>query len=147
MSRKSKGRRLMGEMNVVPYIDVMLVLLIIFMVTAPMLQQGITVDLPNVEAAPLDPSLLQDNEALILSVDADGNFYLNLGEDPEAVVDNERVLTVAAAVIRRNPATPVLIKADENANWGRGTLGMALLKQAGASSVGVWTEAVETETL
>jgi biopolymer transport protein TolR len=144
MSRK-KERRLMGEINVVPYIDVMLVLLIIFMITAPLLTQGISVDLPAVGAEPLDPDLLRDNEPLVLSVDREGAFYLNISDDPDAPVDEETVVNMTAAVIRRNAETPVLVKADENVPWGRLARGMVLLTQAGAANVGMITDPLELE--
>ena len=144
MSRK-KERRLMGEINVVPYIDVMLVLLIIFMITAPLLTQGISVDLPAVGAEPLDPDLMRDNEPLVLSVDRDGAFYLNISDDPDAPVDEQTVINATAAVIRRNAETPVLVKADENVPWGRLARGMVLLTQAGAANVGMITDPLEPE--
>jgi biopolymer transport protein TolR len=144
MSRK-KERRLMGEINVVPYIDVMLVLLIIFMITAPLLTQGISVDLPAVGAEPLDPDLLRENEPLVLSVDREGMFYLNISDDPDAPVDEQTVIDTTAAVIRRNAETPVLVKADENVPWGRLARGMVLLTQAGAANVGMITDPLETE--
>jgi biopolymer transport protein TolR len=145
MKRASKNRRLMGHMNVVPYIDVMLVLLIIFMVTAPLLQQGITVDLPEVDSETLDPSLLDDNEVLIVSIDAEGNFYVNLGADPESPVDDESVATTTAAVMRRNPETPVVVKGDQGVNFGRVAYALALLQRAGASGVGILTDPVDVE--
>jgi biopolymer transport protein TolR len=144
MSRK-KERRLMGEINVVPYIDVMLVLLIIFMITAPLLTQGISVDLPAVGAEPLDPDLMRDNEPLVLSVDREGQFYLNVADDPDEPVDEETVVNTTAAVIRRNADTPVLVKADENVPWGRLARGMVLLTQAGAANVGMITDPLEIE--
>jgi biopolymer transport protein TolR len=144
MSRK-KERRLMGEINVVPYIDVMLVLLIIFMITAPLLTQGISVDLPAVGAEPLDPDLLRENEPLVLSVDREGMFYLNISDDPDAPVDEQTVIDTTAAVIRRNAETPVLVKADENVPWGRLARGMVLLTQAGAANVGMITDPLEPE--
>ena len=144
MSRK-KERRLMGEINVVPYIDVMLVLLVIFMITAPLLTEGISVDLPAVGAEPLDPDLMRDNEPLVLSVDREGQFYLNISDDPNAPVDEETVINTTAAVIRRNAETPVLVKADENVPWGRLARGMVLLTQAGAANVGMITDPLEPE--
>jgi biopolymer transport protein TolR len=144
MSRK-KERRLMGEINVVPYIDVMLVLLIIFMITAPLLTQGISVDLPAVGAEPLDPDLLRENEPLVLSVDREGMFYLNVSDDPDAPVDEQTVIDTTAAVIRRNAETPVLVKADENVPWGRLARGMVLLTQAGAANVGMITDPLEPD--
>ena len=143
--RRGKNRRLMGQMNVVPYIDVMLVLLIIFMITAPMLQQGINVDLPDVDSAPLDPEFKQQNEILILSIDAAGAFYLNLGADPETPVDDENVLTTTAAIVRRNPDTPVVIKGDEAVDFGRVAYGLALLQRAGATGIGILTEPIQDE--
>lgn len=132
----------MGQMNVVPYIDVMLVLLIIFMVTAPLMQQGVTVDLPEADAAPLDPDLLTENEMLILSVDASGSYFLNLGENPEAPITPERVLEMAGAVLRVNPETPVAVNGDQSVDYGRVVQGMALLTEAGAASVSLFTDPV-----
>jgi biopolymer transport protein TolR len=143
--KRTKGRRLMGQMNVVPYIDVMLVLLIIFMITAPMLQAGITVDLPEVDAAPLEPDLMRDNEPLILSIDADGRYFVNLGETPDDPIDAQAVLTITSAVIRRNPDTPVLVKADRRVRYESVVEGFLLLKNAGAQKLSVLTDPVETE--
>ena len=142
MSRK---RKLMGEINVVPYIDVMLVLLIIFMVTAPLLTQGITVELPKAAAEPLDPELMQDNEPLVLSIDRDGQLYLNIGDDEEAPIDEPTVVARTAAVLRRNAETPVLVKADQAVSYGRVVTGMVLLQQAGAERIGFITDPPEIE--
>lgn len=143
MSR-GRHRRLMGEINVVPYIDVMLVLLIIFMITAPLLTQGITVDLPAAGAEPLDPDLMRDNEPLVLSIDREGRLFLNVGGDVEAPIDEQTVLARTAAVLRRNAETPVLVKADEAVEYGRVVTGMVLLQQAGAERVGFITDPLET---
>ena len=132
---RNRGRRLMGEINVVPYIDVMLVLLIIFMVTAPMLSAGIQVDLPKAAAEPL-PS---DLEPLVLSIDAGGQLYLNIG-DSRQPQDADRVLEVVAAALRREPGRPVLVKADRAVEYGRVVEGMVLLQQAGAQKVGFATQ-------
>jgi biopolymer transport protein TolR len=125
---------MIGEINVVPYIDVMLVLLIIFMVTAPMLSAGIQVDLPKAAAEPLPPDL----EPLVLSIDAEGSMYLNIGDDKTAQ-DANRVLEVVSAALRREPERPVLVKADRTVEYGRVVEGMALLQQAGAQKVGFAT--------
>jgi biopolymer transport protein TolR len=138
MASTRRNRRLMGEINVVPYIDVMLVLLIIFMVTAPMLSQGIKVDLPQAAAEPIEPD---DLEPLLLSVDAAGEMYLNLG-DPRQALPAERLLEVASAALRREPQRPVLVKADRAVPYGRVVEGMVLLQQAGAKKVGFVTEPV-----
>jgi biopolymer transport protein TolR len=129
--------RLMSEINVVPYIDVMLVLLIIFMITAPLMTQGISVDLPK---APAQPIAADDNEPLVLSVDRQGKFYLNIGDDTGKPIDDATLVERAAAVIRRNPETQVLVKADENVAYGRVVTGAALLTQAGVQKVGFLTE-------
>lgn len=142
MSRK---RKLMAEINVVPYIDVMLVLLIIFMITAPLLTQGITVELPKAAAEPLDPELMRDNEPLVLSIDRDGNLYLNIGDDEEAPIDEPTVVARAAAVLRRNAQTPILVKADQAVSYGRVVTGMVLLQQAGAERIGFITDPPEIE--
>jgi biopolymer transport protein TolR len=145
-TNKTKGkRRLMSEINVVPYIDVMLVLLIIFMITAPLLTQGIQVDLPNAPAQQLDPELLKDNEPLVLSVDREGQFYLNIGDDEDAPVDDATVVERASAVLRRNAQTPVLVKADEAVPYGRVVTGAVLLQQAGATKIGFQTDPDDTD--
>ena len=145
-TNKTKGkRRLMSEINVVPYIDVMLVLLIIFMITAPLLTQGIQVDLPNAAAAQLDPELLKDNEPVVLSVDREGKFYLNIGGDEEASIDEATVLERASAALRRNAQTPVLVKADESVSYGRVVEGAVLLQKAGATKIGFQTDPDDTE--
>ena len=144
--RGGRQRKLMGEINVVPYIDVMLVLLIIFMITAPLLTQGISVDLPQAAAEPLDPSLMQDNEPLVLSIDRDGLLYLNVGDDEEAPIDEQTVLARTAAVLRRNAETPVLVKADQAVPYGRVVTGMVLLQQAGAARIGFVTDPPERLT-
>ena len=133
MTRK---RKLMGDINVVPYIDVMLVLLVIFMVTAPMLSQGIKVDLPKAAAEPIENPEL---DPLILSVDRDGLMFLNIGEQ-ESAKSNDQVLEIVSAVLRREPARPVLVKADEAVAYGRVVEGMVLLQQAGAEKVGFLTK-------
>jgi biopolymer transport protein TolR len=145
MSRSKGKRRLMSEINVVPYIDVMLVLLIIFMITAPLLTQGISVDLPNAPAQPLDPELLKDNEPLVLSVDAEGRYYLNVGDNEDQPIDDATVVERASAVLRRNAQTPVLVQADENVPYGRVVTGAVLLQQSGASKIGFQTDPGDNE--
>jgi biopolymer transport protein TolR len=140
MSMLKGKHRLMSEINVVPYIDVMLVLLIIFMITAPLLTQGISVDLPKAPAEALDPELLKDNEPLVLSVDREGRFYLNIGDNVESPIEDSAIVERVSAVIRRNPATPVLVKGDENVPYGRVVIGAALLQQSGAAKVGFLTD-------
>lgn len=140
MASVSRGRRLMGDINVVPYIDVMLVLLIIFMVTAPMLTQGVKVDLPKAGAEPLDPKMLKDAIPLVLSVDRTGALYLNIGGDPQVALDADTVATRATAALRRNPELPVLVKADSHVEYGSVVRAMVILQKAGAKKVGFITD-------
>src|SRR5687767_2140723 len=133
MAQLHKGRRLMGEINVVPYIDVMLVLLIIFMVTAPLLAQGVKVDLPKASAEPLPPDA---EEPMVLSIDKQGRMYLNVGATPNSPLEEQIVAARATAALRRAPDKPVLLKADEAIPYGRAVDAMVLLQQAGAKKVG-----------
>jgi biopolymer transport protein TolR len=135
-----RGKKLVAEINVVPYIDVMLVLLIIFMITAPMLTQGIKVDLPKAGAEPLPEDMMRKHQPLILSVDAAGRYYLNIGADEESPISEDVVIERVAAVLGREPQTPVLVKADTNVPYGRVVTGMVLLQEAGAEKVGFITD-------
>jgi biopolymer transport protein TolR len=137
MPQGLRGRKLMGEINVVPYIDVMLVLLIIFMITAPLLTQGVKVDLPK---APAEPIEAQRIPPLVLSVDRAGRFYLNVGDKPQAALDDATVSQRAATALSRNPDTQVLVKADNAVAYGRVVQAMVLLQQAGAHKLGFITE-------
>jgi len=130
----------MGEINVVPYIDVMLVLLIIFMITAPLLTQGISVDLPEVGAEPLNPEDLEQNEPLVVSIDRNGLFYLNVGGDPEAPIDEQTLSDRIGAVVRQAPETPVFVKSDRAAFVGQFARAMVIIQRAGASSVNMITD-------
>ena len=135
-----RGRRLMGEINVVPYIDVMLVLLIIFMVTAPLLTQGVKVDLPKAGAEPLPEELLRDHQPLVLSIDRKGQFYISIGANSDQPVDQSVIKERVAAVLRREPKTPVLVKADGGVAYRRVVEGMVLLQEAGAAQIGFVTD-------
>jgi biopolymer transport protein TolR len=136
-----RGRRLMAEINVVPYIDVMLVLLIIFMVTAPLLTQGVKVELPKAGAEPLPD--VKDHKPLILTVDAEGRLYLNIGGKEEEPVSEETVEQRVAAVLRRDAETPILVRADQSVPYGRVVSGMVLLQRSGASQIGFVTDPAE----
>ena len=138
-------RKPVAEMNVVPYIDVMLVLLVIFMVTAPMLNQGVKVDLPQVasEVLPSD----SNQQVLTLSVLADGTYYWNLGEtvdtenQTDSAVSLEQMSEGVTKIIRARPDTIVYIRGDQQANYGVVVTAMAALQQAGVPNVGLITEA------
>ena len=140
MPARLKKRRLMGEINVVPYIDVMLVLLIIFMITAPLLTQGVQVELPDADAAPITPEDLRNREPLVLSVDREGLYYVNVGGDEDQPVDEDTVLKRVQVVLSRDAQTPVLVKADERVPYGRVVQGMVLLQRAGATKIGFLTD-------
>jgi biopolymer transport protein TolR len=136
-SEGKRQRRLMGEINVVPYIDVMLVLLIIFMVTAPLLTQGVQVELPKAGAGPLpDPK----QEPLIVSLDEQGRLFLNVGDHKSAPINEGALADRIHSVLGRTPETPVLLKADERIAYGRVMHLMVLLQQAGAVRVGFVTD-------
>jgi biopolymer transport protein TolR len=138
VARRRQKHRPMAEINVVPYIDVMLVLLIIFMVTAPLLMQGVKVDLPE---AASDPVENQDPEPLIVSINAAGELFLNIGGAYE-----EQVLSLAtvkqrvSVVMRRNPKKPVMVWGDRAVAYGDVVTLMATLQEAGAPSVGLVTD-------
>lgn len=138
-----RGKKLVAEMNVVPYIDVMLVLLIIFMITAPMLTQGIKVDLPKAAAEPLPEDMMRQHQPLILSVDSGGQYYLNIGSDEKKPLDEDAVVERVRTVLSREAETPVLVKADTNVPYGRVVTGMVLLQEAGAAKVGFITDPAE----
>ena len=140
-----KKHKLMGEINVVPYIDVMLVLLIIFMVTAPLLTQGIDVELPKADARPLDAPTDEQNLPLVLSIDADGNLYLNAGDDEQKPIEARALVARTRAVLTRRPATQVFVKADQSVPYGRVVFAMVLLQQGGAESVGFITDPLDPE--
>ena len=135
---KRQKKRLMAEINVVPYIDVMLVLLIIFMITAPLLAQGVKVDLPQAPSQPIDQ---QSKEPLVLTVDAQGNYYLDIGGKEDEPVSEEDLVNRVAIVLRRQPGIPVLVRGDQAANYGQVVYAMTLLQKAGAPSVGLLTDA------
>ncbi len=142
MSTPLQKRKLMNEINVVPYIDVMLVLLIIFMVTAPLLTQGVKVDLPQAGAEPIQDA--PDHEPIIVSVDAEGNLYINVGDDEDQPASSQEIVTKTNAVLGRRPATPVLVKADRAVPYGSVVGAMVLLQQAGAETVGFVTDPLDT---
>lgn len=136
MAGKKKFKQL-AEINVVPYIDVMLVLLIIFMVTAPLLMQGVKVDLPQAPSTPLDN---KDDEPIIVSVKQDGSYYLNLGGEPESQRPLPEIIDTVAKVLRQKPETPVLVWGDTKVEYGIVVSLMSDLQGAGAPSVGLVTD-------
>ena len=130
-------RRLVAEINVVPYIDVMLVLLIVFMVTAPLLMQGVKVELPNAPSAPLEEN---NRDPLIVSIKADGTLYVDLGNGKNKQEPLESIISKVKKVLRQESKTPVLVWGDANVEYGSVVGLMSELQKAGASSVGLVTE-------
>ena len=137
LSYRKHRKRLMAEINVVPYIDVMLVLLVIFMITAPLLTQGVLVDLPKAAANPVNTA---DRETLVVSVDRKGNYFL---DDRE--IDPSALQAKVAAILRLRPQTPVMIRGDLNVAYNEVVKAMVLLQAAGAPSVGLLTQTPETK--
>lgn len=139
--RHAGQRRLMSDINVVPFIDVMLVLLVIFMITAPLLTQGVKVDLPKTQAKAIN----QDKEPLIVTVDASGNYYLNLADKPNQPITAQTLSHFVTNQLKETQAVPrpVLVRGDKNVNYGKIVEAMVLLQQAGAKSVGLITEPTE----
>ena len=132
-----RSRRAVAEINVVPYIDVMLVLLVIFMATAPLLMQGVEVDLPDANSSPVSDS---DAEPLIVSIDAEAKLYLNLGAIDDQMLSTETVKQRVATVLKRNPQKAVMVWGDAAVPYGEVVTLMAELQAAGAPSVGLVTE-------
>jgi|TARA_Y100001001_G_scaffold16474_1_gene14372 biopolymer transport protein TolR len=145
MQGRRQKRKPVAEMNVVPYIDVMLVLLVIFMVTAPMLNQGVKVDLPQVSSEVLPSD--SNQQVLTLSVLADGTYYWNLGESVDTENHSDSVVSLAemtegvTKIMTAKPDTLVYIRGDKDANYGVVVTAMGALQQAGVPNVGLITEA------
>ena len=128
----------MSEINVVPYIDVMLVLLVIFIITAPLLTQGVKVDLPQADAQPLD---VESQEPLVVTIDSTGSYYVNYGENQGSPVEPRVLAARVAALLRHRPGLSVVVRGDEHVPYGDVVLLMTILQGAGAPSVGLITEA------
>lgn len=140
---KAARRKPMSEINVVPYIDVMLVLLVIFMVTAPLMTQGIKVDLPEASSGPLEVD--DDEPMLVVSVKADGTYYINLGEAEEPVPLSQ-IGEQAGKILQANPDIKVLVEGDRALEYGVIVNLMNVLQEAGAPSVGLITEPPRTSS-
>src|SRR5699024_6337388 len=110
-----RKRRLASEINVVPYIDVMLVVLVIFMITAPLLTTGVQVELPNAQAEARDIS--EDKQPIVLTVKADGELYLNIGDHADEPLSPDQVTAIAAKVLQQRPDAPVVVKGDGSSNY------------------------------
>ncbi|MEO7062749.1 MAG: protein TolR [Dokdonella sp.] len=134
-----KRRKLKAEINVVPYIDVMLVLLIIFMVTAPLLNLGVDIQLPQSAAK----SIQNEKEPVMVSVDQDGKYFLTLGTSKREPIDATALVNKISAFIRENPQVPVLVAGDQRADYGKIYQAMVLLQTAGVPKVGLMSQPVQ----
>lgn len=146
MEARRSRRRPMAEINVVPYIDVMLVLLVIFMITAPLLNLGVEVELPKADAEPLDTE--QSIEPLVVTVLQNGDLYLNAGGDLDGtssgLIDAESLVKTVAAIVRRNPDIQVLVGGDERVGYGEVYNAMVLLQKAGVTKVGLMSDPLDS---
>ena len=145
MKRLSRGRKKpMADINIVPYIDVMLVLLVIFMTTTPLLSQGINVNLPQASAKPLTP---EEQEPIIVSVNTQGEYYLNIASKPSEVIGAEQLKQSVGGALQtaqqKNQKREVYVKGDRAANYGKIVEAMVLLQTAGAENIGLLTEPVD----
>ena len=136
MSRKKKKRSLVAEINVVPYIDVTLVLMVIFMITAPLLMQGVKVDLPDANSSPMEES---DQEPFIVSIKSDGTYWID-EKGKNSVKSLELVKERVAKIIVQQPKTPILVWGDSAVDYGVVVNLMSELQLVGATSVGLVTE-------
>ncbi len=134
---RGSRRKPMGEINVVPFIDVMLVLLVIFMITAPMLTQGVQVELPQVTSEPIDAQ--EDREPIIVSVDREGEYFLSIGGE-EMTVDLDELADRVIILLERQPGTPVMVRGDRFVPYGEIVSLMSTLQVAGVGNVGLISE-------
>lgn len=141
LSTRRKPRRLKAEINVVPYIDVMLVLLIIFMVTAPLLNLGVDIQLPQSAAK----ALQNDKEPVVVSVDQEGHYFLTLGTAKRDPIEADALVNKISAFVRQNPQVPVLVAGDQRADYGKIYQAMVLLQTAGVPKVGLMSQPVQAE--
>lgn len=132
-----KRRKPVSEINVVPYIDVMLVLLVIFMATAPLVTQGVKVDLPKAEAQTIET---EEQSMMIVSVDSEGLYYLNVGDDPSSAMSAQAVADLVTTRLSVAPDTPVVVNGDGKVPYEKVVELMVLLQRAGAPSVGLMTD-------
>ena len=137
---RRKRRKLMSQINVVPYIDVMLVLLIIFMVTAPLLNLGVDIHLPQSAAK----SVQDTKEPVLVSVDKDGNFFLTLGGTQHEPIDADNLVRKVSAFVRANPQVSVMIGGDERVDYGKIYQAMVLLQSAGVPKVGLMSQPLQS---
>jgi len=142
MARPSSSRRkFIAEINVVPYIDVMLVLLIIFMITAPLLKQGVDVDLP---IAPANPLNVNSPEPIVISIDKNGSLYLSINRTPDSSISGDELVDQVQSALAKQPERPVMVRGDANGPYQNVVRTLVLLQKAKVESVGLVTEPEDT---
>jgi biopolymer transport protein TolR len=141
MSLRRHKRKLKAEINVVPYIDVMLVLLIIFMVTAPLMNLGVDIELPQSAAK----SIQNDKEPAVVSVDQDGKLFLTLGAGEREEIEADALVNKVSAFVKENPQLPVLVAGDQRADYGMIYQAMVLLQSAGVPKVGLMSQPLQEQ--
>ena len=136
--RRNRMHTLNADINVVPYIDVMLVLLVIFMITAPLLTQGINVNLPNEKGKAISTK----KEPIILSVDQQGEYFLNTSKDPATPISKQDLLSNISTTLQKAKNNPpaIYVKGDKNVEYGKIVAAMSLLQKAGANNIGLFTQ-------
>lgn len=135
---KRQRTKMVAEINVVPYIDVMLVLLIIFMVASPSLTQGVKVELPEINAPPVDQKDLAD--PLVVTVDADGSFFANLGDEAsDRMISRDSLAEYVLKIVRTREDTPVFVRGSAKVEYGQVLDILALIQEAGVSGVSLIT--------
>ena len=139
MESAPRKRRLIGEINVVPLIDVMLVLLVIVMATAPLLTQGVKIELPQASTEPLPQSQTRE-PPVVLTIDRNGRRFLNLGSEADKALLDEQLQQAVKAALAADPNRDVLIRADTQVNYGHVIAAMVLLQKVGAAKLGFVTE-------
>jgi biopolymer transport protein TolR len=140
---RRRRRKQMAEINVVPLIDVMLVLLIVFMITAPLITQGVKVDLPQADAEPVESS---EELTLVVSINAEGNYFISLGEEEESEsVPLEKIQEDVSKILSQNPSIPIFLEADSSVSYGLVMNLMAALTNAGSDNVRLITQPPTTE--
>ena len=142
MARPSSSRRkFIAEINVVPYIDVMLVLLIIFMITAPLIKQGVDVDLPT---APANPLGVESPEPIVISIDKNGSLYLSINRTPDSSISGDEMVDQVQSALAKQPERPVMVRGDANGPYQNVVRTLVLLQKAKVESVGLVTEPEDT---
>ena len=146
--RRQRKHRVLAQINVVPYIDVMLVLLVIFMITAPLLTQGVHVNLPKAKAQAIS---VRNRIPVIVSVDKQGQYFVNVSPTPKVPVTAEQLVNLVAAeevlAKQQNYQRPVYVRGDAQANYGNVVQAMALLQTAGVKTVGLLTKSPDQQVI